>query len=333
MNGVVRPFKMIGTGEYLPRSCVLSIDLDRKLGRPPGWCEGKSKVRQRHFAEDDETFSFMAAQALQNALTAASIPASSLDLIISASASAEQPLPYQASAIQRALGLTGTGIPCFDVNTTCLSFVTALDIASLYLQQGIYRRIAIVSSELPSAGLNWKDPETAPLFGDGAAAVIVEARAGPESGLIASHLRTYSEGYEYCVVRAGASRWNFRRKPASEEDYMFSMHGRKAFKLAVEKIDSFLEELFRMANTSIGDVDLVVPHQASPLALAHMKLHLKIPAEKMMYILETHGNQVAASIPIALGQAIRNGRIKTGQTALLIGTSAGLSIGAALVRL
>lgn len=320
---------MLGSGVYLPKTKVTSTGLDEKLERPQGWCEDKSKVRNRYFADNEETFAFMGARALERALTKSGLKAKDLDLLISASASYEQLLPYQAASIHREMGLGTSGIPCFDVGTTCLSFVSALDVASMYLQTGRAKRIAIVSSEVPSSCLNWSDPETAPLFGDGAAAVVIEKSAG-EHGLIASRLETYSEGYDLCRIRAGGTKSNWRKPPPSEDHYMFSMEGRRLFKLVANKMEPFIDKLMDEAGMKFSDVDMIVPHQASPLGLYHMQQRLKIPDHKIVNILADHGNQVAASIPIAFDHALKT--LKPGSTALLIGTSAGLSIGAALVQ-
>lgn len=322
-------FRVSGSGVYLPRTRVSSSGLDEKLERPEGWSEDKSKVLNRHFADADETFAFMGARALEKALEQARIEARDLDLLISASASYEQLLPYQAASIHREMGLGSSGIPCFDVGTTCLSFVSALDVASMYLSSGRARRIAIVSSELPSSCLNWNDPETAPLFGDGAAAVIIEASNG-DQGLLACRLETYSEGYDLCRIRAGGCKFNFRKAPPTEEHYLFAMEGRRLFKLVANKMEPFIEKLMSEAEMKFDEIDMVVPHQASPLGLYHMQQRLGIPDHKIVNILADHGNQVAASIPIAFDHALKT--LKPGSTALLIGTSAGLSIGAALVK-
>jgi len=328
-----RPFNLVSTGTYLPKNALSSSELDHKLGRPTGWCEKHSKVKSRYHAEEQETFSFMGARALKSALERTGWDKVELDMIISASASKEQLLPFQAAAISRAVGLGHSGVACFDVDSTCLSFVTALDIASMYLQQGQYKRLAIVSSEVPSRFLNWEDAETAPLFGDGAVAVLLEASASSEAGLIASHMQTFSEGYDYCRIRAGGTRWNLRRPPEDETDYFFRMEGRRAFRLAAAKIGPFLSELFARVGGNVTDVDLVVPHQASPLALAHIQERLGLPEGRMVNILASNGNQVAASIPFALSHALETGRLQRGQTALLLGSAAGLSLGAALMRI
>lgn len=323
-------FNFIGTGIYLPKKEVKAADIDKALNRPQGWALERSRIEVRRHADETETFSYMGTRAMEEALSEAKLCIDDLDLLISASATGEQPLPYQASLLHRELKAK-KHFPTLDVNTTCLSFVTALEIASMYLSTGRCRRVGIISSEISSVAINWNDPETAPLFGDGAAAVILEA-GNSQKGLIHTLFETYSEAYDYCRVQAGASRLNFRRKPESDEAYMFEMHGKKLFKLVSEHIEDFTKRLLRTSRITMSDLDLVVPHQASSLALHHVRERLQIPEERFVNIISHHGNQVAASIPIALIHSIRSGRIRSGTNVLLIGSSAGVSLGGAVLR-
>lgn len=332
MKSTLQSFSLVGSGIYAPCDLVSSSELDNRLGKPNGTAEKTSQVLSRRFVKD-ELPSRMSAIAILKACDEAKCNPDDLDLIISASPAKDQLIPYQAAAIQRELDLDNAGIPCFDVDTTCLSFVTALEIASLYLNQGRYRRIAIVSAECPSQAMNWNDMNTATLLGDGAAAVVLEANMNSTSGLVYSQMRTYSSGYNFCQIRAGSLRWNFRRPPPSDDYYMFYMEGKNAFKLVAQKIKEFMNEFWRNAGVNHQDIDMVVPHQASHLGLTHVQKILQIPDEKFVNILADHGNQGAASIPTALHYARMHSLIKPGSLVLLLGTSAGLSIGAALVRM
>jgi 3-oxoacyl-[acyl-carrier-protein] synthase III len=190
-----------------------------------------------------------------------------------------------------------------------------------------------VASEVASAGLNWDDPSTAGLFGDGAAAVIVAAAQRPGAALLASNLQTYSEGVEYCQVRACGTRLHPRLHP---ETYLagtyFEMRGRQTYKLAAELLPAFLRTLLARAQLEIDEVDIWIPHQASGLAISHLKSALRLEAAQIMLTLETHGNQISASLPIALHRAISDQRIRAGGAVALIGTGAGLSMGGAILR-
>ncbi|MGZ3653133.1 MAG: 3-oxoacyl-[acyl-carrier-protein] synthase III C-terminal domain-containing protein [Bdellovibrionota bacterium] len=326
-------FRLRGMGRYLPERVMKSSEIDQKAGWPEGTTATKFRIKQRHYASDMETTTFMGAKALEEALKEAGLQAGELDLLISAAASVEQPIPYQASLLHRAIGLEKSGIPCFDIDTTCLSFVTALHVAAHFLAAGTYKRIAIVTSEIASIAINWEVPECFTLFGDGAACWILEADPTGEHGLFANHLKTYSYGSAFCEMRAGATKYNMRRPPPSPNDYLFSMDGPEAFKLAVTYVHEFMAELMGKSGLSLQEIDLIAPHQASPLALHHMKTQLRIPDEKYVNYIADYGNQVAASIPIALYRAREEGRWTPGKNLLLVGTSAGISLGGAILRL
>ena len=338
MQGSIKPalpFRLTGMGRYLPEQIMKSEEIDAKAGWPGGTTEKKFRIRSRHYASEKETTTFMGAEAVKEALREAKCEARDLDLLISASCSVEQPIPYQAALTHRALGLEKSGIPCFDVDTTCLSFLTALNVAAHFLAAGTYKRIGLVTSEIPSIAINWEIPECFTLFGDGAACWILEAGDhGLGTGLFGQHLETYSYGAEYCEMRAGATKWNMRRPPPNGlNDYLFSMDGPEAFKLALRYFHPFMKKLLGKSGVEMKDVDLIAPHQASPLALHHMKGQLEIPDEKYVNYIADYGNQVSASIPCALYRARQEGRWKSGQTLLLAGTSAGISIGGAVLRL
>lgn len=326
------PFRLRAMGRYLPERVFTADDVDQKMGWPKG-AAAKFRVRRRHFAGDMETVTFMGARALESALKQGGLKATDLDLILSAGASVEQPIPYQAALLHRAVGLDTSGIPSFDIDTTCLSFVTALQVAAHFLKAGTYRRIAIVTSEIASIAIDWETPECLTLFGDGAACWILEADPETDHGLYAHHLKTYSYGAHFCEIRAGATKWNIRRPPPSDRDYLFSMDGPEAFKLAVTYIHGFVAELLEKSGMAMKDIDLVAPHQASPLALRHMRSQLEVPEEKFVNYIADYGNQVAASIPIALYRAREDGRWAPGQNLFLVGTSAGVSIGGAVLKL
>ncbi|HAT1773794.1 TPA: beta-ketoacyl-ACP synthase III [Legionella pneumophila] len=315
--------KIIGMGKYLPANIVFSSDLDKKLNLPEGSVQKKSGLVSRHFARVSETTSYMASQAALHAVEQAGITLAEIDAIIGACGAGEQPIPCTAVLVQKRLGLDNSGIACFDINSTCLSFLTALDAASYMLSGGRFNRILIVSSDIPSFGLDWSDLETCTIFGDGAAACVVE-RSNDYSRILAAHMKTYSFGADFCQVQAGGT----FMPPASEYDKkygLFKMDGKRVFKLASQMIGPMQEELFAKASITLNDVDWVVPHQASLLAMHHIRKKLGIPGEKFVDIYTTHGNQMAASLPSALCHLIHNHNLERGQLVYLLGTGAGLS--------
>lgn len=319
------PVKITGVGKYLPKNIVSSSDLDRRLNLPLGSIEKKSGLISRHFATMDETTSYMGSQAAIKAIAEAGISLTDIDAIIAACGAAEQPIPCTAVLLQKQLGLETSNIACFDVNSTCLSFLTALDIASYLIEGGRFKRILIVSSDIPSLGLNWNDMETAPIFGDGAAACVVEKSLSCQSNkILATHMITQSIGSTFCQLEAGGTRF----PPSSKYDSqlgLFSMEGKKVFKLASQMLDQLHSTLFTKTDVTLADIDWVVPHQASLLALHHIRKRLGISKEKFVTIYPTYGNQMAASLPSVFCHLVEEGKLKRGQLVYLLGTGAGLS--------
>lgn len=318
-----------GTGSYLPATVLYSTDIDARLGWAQGECEARFGIHARHVASAEETTSAMAAEAARRAMQMAGCAPADLDLILGACGVMEQPIPSTAALVQERLGLGRSGIPAFDVNATCLSFLQALDVAAMHIQCGRARRVLVFSSDIASVGLDWDQPEAAAIFGDGAAAVIVEA--GGSGAVLAQDFRTYAHGHDACVLAAGGTRVNPARGIPPGED-RFRMDGGKAFKLASRHLPRFLHRLLHSAGVGLGGIGCVIPHQASAQALQHATRNLMLPAERVIDIFARTGNQIAASIPTALDHAVRAGRLRRGDTALLIGTSAGISIGGMMVR-
>jgi 3-oxoacyl-[acyl-carrier-protein] synthase-3 len=278
----------------------------------------------------------MAVRAAAAALDEARTEARELDVIVSAGASPIQIIPCNAVLIQRAMGLGASGIPAFDVDATCLSFQVALDLVGAAVATGKYRRALIVSSEWASRALNWRHLESAGLFGDGAAADVVgPADAGDQSAILASRTATFGDGADLCRLYGGGSELpGFDCTPENRHRYLFEMDGPALFKAVAKLLPEHLERLFgAVAPLTLADVKLVVPHQASLAAMALMRRRLEVPEDRWMEIIETHGNCIAASIPMALHEALRQRRAAAGDLVLLIGTGAGVSLGLTLLRL
>jgi 3-oxoacyl-[acyl-carrier-protein] synthase-3 len=239
----------------------------------------------------------------------------------------EQAIPCNAALIQEQLGLLHSGIPSFDVNSTCLSFITALDMISYAIDCGRYENVLLVSSEISSVGLNWSQAESSILFGDGAVAVIL-SKSQDSSGILNSHMETYSAGSHLSEIRGGGTKIHPRvYDDQTKEDFLFDMDGKAIFKLSYKLLPSFLEKLFSPINLSLQDLHMVIPHQASASAMKIIRKKLGVDEARFMNIIENYGNMIAASIPMALHEAVKQGRVKRGDTIMLLGTSAGLSIG------
>ncbi len=320
------PLKIIGFGRYLPKRIVPSSELEAMCGVPAGWVERRNGVRERRWVTD-ETSSFMSAQAAFEALDEAKLKPDQLDLIINASGTGEQAIPDTGVLIQRQLGLGNSGIPAMTVHTTCLSFVAAMDVASNFIQSGRYKNILIASADVASCGINPKEPESASLVGDAAAAVVVtKSDANDKSMIHHAHFKTYGDGAYLTTIMGGGSRLHPRFDGHKPEDDLFHMDGPAVLRMVRGIAHDFLDELYPGLSKSLVDIDVVVPHQASKVGLMMLE-RFGWPKSKIMTTIETLGNCVAASIPATLYQAVRDGNIQRGQKVLLVGTGAGLSIG------
>jgi 3-oxoacyl-[acyl-carrier-protein] synthase-3 len=333
----MRNVALLGTGHALPSQVVESAALDTQLGLPPGSVFQAGGVIRRYFATPEESAASLAAQAAKLALDAACLTLDDIDCLVAASGTMDQGMPYNAALIHAELGLSGRAIPAFDINASCLGFLTAFDTLSWLVAAQRYQRILIVAADLASCGLNWNTLESSAIFGDGAAAAIIGPRVIPpdnESGaggrILASALRTLSDGASLCQIPAGGSRFHPSRLAAGQAFApltLFQMDGKGVFRLAAAHLPGFVADLMLHAGLTIDEIDWVIPHQASHLALSHLSKRLGFPADKVVNIFPLHGNQIAASLPTALDIAIRDGRVRRGQRLLLLGTGAGLSLG------
>ena len=328
----MRSLKIISSAKYLPKRAVTSSEIDKLLNTEDGWAMKKSGVKVRHFV-DDETSPEMGAIVVKETLEKAGLKFSDIDCMVSASGTQAQEIPCTSSLIQEQLGEIDSGIPCFDINSTCLSFLTALDMMSYAVSAGRFKRVVIVSTEVASVGLNFEEKESASLMGDGAAAIIIEEDSTNSSGVLFSKMETYSSGAHDAEIRGGGSmKHPFRGKDVKDEDFYFNMNGPRVFKLASKLMIPFCDRLFEGQDITLEDIDIVIPHQASKMAMGLVQKKLKIGDDKFFKFVEDHGNQIAASIPTGIHNALTEGRIKKGDKVLLLGTSAGFSIAGLVLR-
>ncbi|MBI6549147.1 3-oxoacyl-[acyl-carrier-protein] synthase III C-terminal domain-containing protein [Xenorhabdus lircayensis] len=323
------PLKIIASGTALPAHKVYSSDLDLKLNKPNGFVQKRSGIEYRYHSDYEASPAKLAAEALHNTLQTHQISPGSIDLLISASAIPIQALPYSAAHILKESQLKA-GIACFDINASCVSFVSALHVAGGLLATKQYRRIAIVSAEMASRGIDWSHQESSLIFGDGAACMIVE-RGDGQSGIVTHKHETYPEGLELCEIRAGGTRKNLRAG-MENSDFLFQMQGKPLFKLTASLIEDFTERLLASANLQMSEIDTVIPHQASHLGLEHIRKRLNIRDERFVNIYRYRGNQVAASIPSALHEAIITDRYYGRDYVMLLGTAAGLSLSEMILK-
>ncbi|MCB9992841.1 MAG: ketoacyl-ACP synthase III [Hyphomicrobiaceae bacterium] len=321
------PIRIDGTGSAVPRNRRLSDDIDAELGKPRGWLFKQTGVQSRYICAGEDQVDLAVDASLQ-ALTNAGLTPGDIDLLVFAAAVPYQSIPATAPLVQQRLGIRDGSCASYDINSTCLSFLTALDLVAASLLAGRHQRALVVASEVASRALPWAEhPRVAGLFGDGAAAAIVSPGDGP-AGLIGAAMETYPSAYEACQLGAGGTRYDFHLQP---DDFAarsyFEMDGERLFRETLKHFPGFLDRLLARAGWQRDEVDLVVPHQASPGALAHLAKKSGFRANIVVDIARDFGNQVAASLPTALDVARRAGRMPPGTKVLMLGTSAGISIG------
>lgn len=326
------PCKLVGVGACVPPR-VSSEEIEQRHGIPAGWAERYSGVLSRGQATEGGNTD-LGVRALRDALNDAGLHPANLDLLICANATYDHAIPNSAAMLKRALleGQPDPGFATMDVDTTCLSFVTALDVAAHLLDGQRYRTIAMVSSEITSRSLHPNVWETLTLFGDAAAAVILQHDPDSGSAFLGGLLRTWSEGALDTIVRGGGNVHPIRDVPYHPDLHAFHMNGKQLLRLAKKYVPSFLDALWTATGLSQDDIDLFLPHQASKAGLMLFDALIDVPPHRVMRNLETHGNCIAASIPLLLVEAIQSGRLARGHVALLIGTSAGFSVGAVALR-
>lgn len=317
--------RIVGTGSYLPEKVVTNQDLAKKLDTSDEWIRERTGIKRRHFAADGETTSDMAVHAANRALDMAGLVADDIDLIVVGTTTPDKIFPATACIVQRKLGVSGFG--AFDVQAACSGFVYGLDIADRNIRTGGSTTALVIGAETLSRITNWEDRTTAVLFGDGAGAVILQA--SEEQGIISTHIHADGAQEELLHVPQGISQ-GYEETRAGEA--FISMNGNAVFRKAVATLDSIARETLAGNKFEKEDVDWLVPHQANLRIIAAAAKKLKLPMERVVVTVDEHANTSAASIPLALDCAVRDGRIKRGELLLLEAFGAGFTWGSALLR-
>ena len=320
--------RIAGTGSYTPSRVMTNTELERMVATSDDWIRERTGIRERHIAASGEACSDLAVQAGRRALAAAGLAASDLDLILVATCTGDYPLPATACLVQHQLGATKAA--ACDVSAACCGFVYALSVADAYVRTGM-RHVLVIGSEVMSAITDWSDRNTCILFGDGAGAAVVSASAG-ERGILSTHLRSDGSLCELITVPAGGSRTPLSEQVVAERTHFIKMKGNETFKVAVRTLEEIARETLAANQLQVEDLDLYVPHQANMRILKAVMERLGLPLEKVMLNLEHYGNTSAASIPIALDEAVRAGRVQDGSLVMLGAFGAGLTWASALIR-
>jgi 3-oxoacyl-[acyl-carrier-protein] synthase-3 len=306
--------RIAGTGSYLPEKIVSNKDLEATIETSDEWIAERTGIRQRHIAADGEYSSDMGLAAARKAIEMAAIDASEIDLIIVGTTTPTKTFPSNACLIQRQLDIHGC--PAFDVQAVCSGFVYALDIANRMIQTGGSKTALVIGAETLSRITNWNDRTTAVLFGDGAGAVVLQASEEP--GILSTHIHADGEFENLLEVPLG-------------EEYI-AMSGNAVFRKAVGTLGAIARETLAANNVDKSDLDWLVPHQANLRIIAAAAKKLDMPMERVVVTVDKHANTSAASIPLALDVAVRDGRIQRGQLLLFEAFGGGFTWGSALVK-
>ena len=311
-----------GTGSYLPAKILTNRDLEQTLDTSDEWIFTRTGIRQRHIAAASERCSDLALAASRRAIEAAGIAAQDIGLIIVATSTPDMIFPSTACILQAKLGIKNC--PAFDVQAVCSGFVYALATADLFLRAGQYQYALVVGSEIFSRILDWTDRGTCVLFGDGAGAVVLRASDTP--GILSSHLHADGSYQNLLSVPGSVCGGKVEGRP------FLQMEGNAVFKFAVKVLDEVVAETLAKNNLQKSDIDWLIPHQANIRIIQSTARKLGMSMEKVVVTLDRHGNTSAASIPLALDQAVRDGRIRDGHHVLLEGVGGGFTWGAVMIK-
>lgn len=317
--------RIAGTGSYLPEKIVTNHDLEQMMDTSDEWIQERTGIKRRHLAGDGEKTSDLALAAANNALEMAGISADDIGLIIIATTTPDKVFPGTACIVQRRLGIGGCG--AFDVQAACSGFVYGLDLGDRYIRTGAAKNVLVIGAETLSRLTNWEDRTTAVLFGDGAGAVVLQA--SDEPGIISTHIHADGQYEDLLQVPQGVSS-GYDVTRAGEA--FIQMNGNAVFRRAVATLDSIARETLDRNNIDKHDIDWFVPHQANMRIITAAAKKLDMPMERVIVTVDEHANTSAASIPLALDVAVRDGRIKRGELLLFEAFGAGFTWGSALVR-
>jgi len=324
--------RILGTGHYLPAKVVTNHDLESRMETSDEWISTRTGIRQRHVAEPTEAASDMATKAAQRALEAAQISATDLDMIIVGTISGDMPMPSTAMFVQRNLGAR-TDCPGFDLSAACAGFIYGLSIGDSFIRNGVAKHVLVIGVELLSRLVNWNDRSSAVLFGDGSGAVVLGPATGDGRGILSTHLYADSSKIESLWIPGGGS-----RTPPSEEmlkanQHLVHMVGKDIFRAAVRRLTEASQVALAHNGITPAQVDWVIPHQANIRILDAVQERLEIPRERFFINIDQTANTSSASVPIALDQAVRAGKVSSGQLLLFCALGGGIAWGSAMVRL
>jgi 3-oxoacyl-[acyl-carrier-protein] synthase-3 len=322
---------ILGTGAYAPVRVVTNEELSRTVDTSDEWIRARTGIRERRIAGPGEETSDMGANAARLALADAKVNASEIDLVVVATMTPDMQMPAAACLIQQKLGVPTTAA-CFDLNAACTGFVYALDTACALLTSGRYHKALVIGAEKLSTVIDWKDRTTCVLFGDGAGAVVIGRSDKPGLGLLGTRLGSMGESADLLCIPDGGSATPSTAESLTSGGHYMKMKGKEVFKLAVRVMDDAAREILEQQQLRADQISLVIPHQANLRIIEAISQYLELPLDRFFVNVDRYGNTSAASIPLALDEARRAGRIQPGDVTLLVAFGAGLTYGSALIR-
>ncbi|MGB1297898.1 MAG: beta-ketoacyl-ACP synthase III [Psychrobium sp.] len=317
--------KILGTGSYLPTQVRSNSDLEKMVDTSDEWITARTGISERRIADTSESVVTMAYQAAKNALEMAGLTANDIDMIVFGTTSGENAFPAAACQLQELLGIEAP-IPAFDVAAACSGFIFSMSVADQYIKSGNAKNILVIGADVLSRLCHPEDRSTIILFGDGAGAAVLGATE--EQGILSTHIRSAGKHGDLLKSRAVPRNPN----PKDPIEGYIEMKGNEVFKFAVTQLSNVVSETLEANNLEKSDIDWLVPHQANYRIISATAKKLSMPMEQVVLTLAKHGNTSAASVPIALDEAVRDGRIERGQLLLLEAFGAGFSWGSALIR-
>lgn len=319
---------IVGVGSYVPKNIISNFDLEKIMDTSDEWIKTRTGIRERRIVDENEATSDLATKAALNAIKDANLTPEDIDLIIVATITPDMIFPSTACLVQA--NIKATKAACFDLEAACSGFIYGITVAKQFIESDAYKHVLVIGAEALSRILDYEDRSTAILFGDGAGAVVM----GPvsEGGVLSTSLGSDGNGKDYLNIPAGGS-----KTPASEDSiknrlHFIKMAGNDVFKFAVRIMQDASVECIESANLEIQDIDYLIPHQANIRIIEASAKRLKLSMDKVYVNLDKYGNMSAASIPVALDEAYREGKIKKGDNIVLVGFGGGLTWGASVVR-
>ncbi len=317
-----------GIGSYVPERVLTNADLERMVATSDDWVVARTGIRERRIAASGEACSDLAIRAAERALKDAGVAASDLEMILVATCTGDSPLPSTACRIQHRLGASRAA--ACDLSAACCGFIYALAVGDAYVKTGA-RHVLVVGAEVMSAITDWTDRTTCVLFGDGAGAVVLSPVEG-DAGILSSHLHSDGNLWDLICVPGGGSRTPPSEKMVAEGLHYLKMKGSETFKVAVKTLEDAAREALAANHLTVADIDVFVPHQANMRIIKAVAQRLGLPMEKVVVNLDRYGNTSAASIPLALDEAVKAGRIRRGSLVLMEAFGGGLTWASSVIR-